>query len=113
MIEYYKFGQIKINGKIYTSDVIIYPDGKVDDKWWRKEGHLLVPEDLKDVIKMKPDALVVGTGNPGLMKVPTSTRDWISSQGIKLIVEPTEKACLTYNKLYKSTKVVAAFHLTC
>lgn len=113
MIEYYRFGQIKVNGKTYTSDVIIYPDGKVDDSWWRKEGHLLLPEDLKEVVRAKPDILVVGTGSPGLMKVPTSTREWVSSQGIKLIVEPTEKACHTYNDFCKSNRAAATLHLTC
>jgi len=113
MIKEYTFGQIKINSKTYTSDLIIYPD-RINDNWWRKEGHLLLPEDLKEVIKVKPDVLVVGTGNPGLMKVPTSTKEWITSKGIKLIIEPTEKACQTYNKLSNSEKrVVAALHLTC
>jgi len=112
MIEKYNFGQIKIKGKIYTTDVIIYPD-KVDGNWWRKKGHLLLPQDLKEVIKEKPDILVIGTGNSGLMKIPTSTKQWIESQGIKLIDTPTKKACTIYNQLGKSAKVIAALHLTC
>ncbi len=112
MIEEYTFGKIKINGKIYTSDVIIYPD-RVDDSWWRKEGHSLVPEDLEKVVKVKPNILIVGTGYSGLMEVPESTKKWIISQKIELIVQPTKKACDTYNKLYSSKKVVAALHLTC
>ncbi|MBC7188911.1 hypothetical protein H5U35_01680 [Candidatus Aerophobetes bacterium] len=112
MIEKYSFGKITIDGKIYTSDVIVYPD-RVKDNWWRKEGHLLLPEDLEEVVKEKPEILVVGTGNSGLMQVPPETRNWLSSHRIKLIAEPTEKACATYNKLCKTTKVVAALHLTC
>ena len=112
MIEEYTFGKIKINGKIYTSDVIIYPD-RVDDSWWRKEGHSLVPEDLEKVVKVKPNILIVGTGYSGLMEVPESTKKWIISQKIELIVQSTKKACDTYNKLYSSKKVVAALHLTC
>lgn len=112
MIEKYTFGQIKINGNTYTSDVIVYPD-RVNDNWWRKQGHLLVPQDLEDAVDTRPDTLVVGTGNSELMKVPDSTREWVSSQGIKLIIQPTEKACNTYNQLSQSEKVVAALHLTC
>ncbi len=48
-IEHYSFGKIIINGKTYTSDVIIYPE-KVDSSWWRKQGHSLYIDDLKDVI---------------------------------------------------------------
>ncbi|MCD6575450.1 hypothetical protein J7K97_07250 [Candidatus Aerophobetes bacterium] len=114
MIEDYKFGQIRIKGKVYRSDVIIYPDGKVNDSWWRKEGHLLLPQDLEEIIIEKPDVLVVGTGNYGLMEVPASTREWVKSKGIKIIVHTTEKACSTYNQLKKTgIKVVAALHLTC
>lgn len=115
MIERYNFGQIKINGKTYTSDLIIYPD-RIDSNWWRKQGHSLYPEDVEDVVKAKPDVLVVGTGNSGSMRVPASTQEWISSRGIKLIAEPTKKACSIYNRLSESKepkKVIAALHLTC
>ena len=40
MIESYNFGKIKIKGKTYTYDLILYPD-KVDDHWWRIAGHIL------------------------------------------------------------------------
>ncbi len=48
-IEHYSFGTITIDGKSYTSDVIIYPE-RVDSSWWRKQGHSLHIVDLKDVI---------------------------------------------------------------
>lgn len=112
MIDEYHFGRIIVKGNVYTSDVVIYPD-RVDAAWWREEGHLLVPEDLEKIVKTKPDTLVVGIGSPGLMKVPTSTREWIESHNIKLIIEPTEQACKIYNQLCTSRRVVAAFHLTC
>ena len=112
MIDSYKFGHIIIDGKSYDSDVIIYPDS-VDYKWWRKEGHLLQIDDLTDVIDYKPEVLIVGTGNPGLMQVPEETIRFLKSKGIKLIVDNTENACKTYNELEKNKKVVAVLHLTC
>lgn len=112
MIDSYKFGVIVIDGKQYSSDVIIYPK-RVNDHWWRKEGHLLLPQDLEEVIKEKPTVLVVGTGNSGLMKVPLTTSEWIQSKGIEVKIEPTQRACQIYNQLHKSKKVIAALHLTC
>ena len=112
MIESYTFGKIIINGKTYSSDLILYPD-KVDDHWWRIAGHLLQKEDLKDVIQYKPDVLIVGTGADGLMEVPRETKKFLELKGIKLIVEETAKASEIYNKLKDKQKVVAAFHLTC
>ena len=49
-IDSYSFGRIVINGKTYTSDVIIFPD-KVDASWWRKEGHLLQLADGKSAAR--------------------------------------------------------------
>ncbi|MEA2089285.1 MAG: Mth938-like domain-containing protein [Thermoproteota archaeon] len=113
MIESYSFGRIVVDGKRYTTDVIIYPD-HVKDGWWRKEGHRLHIEDLKDVIEAKPDVLVVGTGYFGLMKVPTEVKQRLKEKEIEVVVQPTKKACETFNQLIQSgEKVVAAFHLTC
>ena len=112
MIDSYSFGRIVIDGKTYTSDVIIYPD-KVNDSWWRKSGHLLQIEDLTDVIQCNPEVLIVGTGANGLMKVPNDIKQFLESKGIELIFEETRKACETYNELKGRRKIVAAFHLTC
>jgi hypothetical protein len=112
MIDSYSFGRIVIDGKTYTSDVIIYPD-KVNDSWWRKSGHLLHKEDLTDVIQYNPEVLIVGTGDNGLMKVPNDTKQFLESKGIELISEETRKACDIYNELKGRRKIVAAFHLTC
>ncbi len=112
MIESYKFGQIVIDGKKYTTDVIIFPD-RVEDGWWRKEGHRLFIDDIQEILKEGPEILVVGTGYAGLMKIPTETEERLKSEGIQLIAENTRKACKTYNQLSKSRNVIAAFHLTC
>ncbi len=110
MIEDYGFGRIVIDGKTYTSDVIIFP-GRVLDSWWRKEGHNLSIEDLTEVIEFGPKTLVIGTGASGIMKVKDETREFLESNGIKIIVENTKKACDILNSL--GSDAVGAFHLTC
>jgi len=110
MIESYSFGKIIIRGKSYNRDLILYPD-RVEDNWWRREGHLLLPQDLEEVVKEKPEILIIGTGYSGLMEVPVSTREWINRQGIKLRVEPTQEACRIYNQLYSSNRVIAVYPL--
>jgi len=115
LIDSYKFGTIVINGKGYTSDVIIFPD-RVLDGWWRKEGHNLYVEDLKEVLNAepKPEVLVVGTGYSGFMKVSNEVVEELRSRRIKIMAQPTKQACQTFNELLKSgRRVVAAFHLTC
>jgi hypothetical protein len=110
MIEDYGFGRIVIEGKTYTSDVIIFP-GRVTDNWWRKEGHALSVEDLKEVIEFGPKTLVIGTGYSGIMKVKDPTQEFLESKGIEVIVEKTKNACDILNSL--GTNCVGAFHLTC
>lgn len=109
MIEDYSFGKIVINGKVFTSDVVLI--GDTVHSWWRKQGHVLAPEDLDLIIKEPPHTLVVGTGASGLMKIPEKTVQFIESHNISLIAEKTGKAVKIFNKL-TGTKA-AALHLTC
>lgn len=136
MIDSYDFGKIVIDGKEYREDVIIWPD-HVDCPWWRVKGHNLALEDISEVIKAKPEVLIVGTGYSGIMKVSEEVKNYIEAQGIKVIIEHSKKACELYNKLSstkaprpirfhsgsgraksrtrqaRGKKVIACLHLTC
>jgi hypothetical protein len=113
IIDSYRFGLVVINGKKYTSDVIIFP-GMVRSEWWRRKGsHELCLDDIGDVLTENPEVLIVGTGESDLMRVLPETKQSVKAQGIRLILETTTKACLTYNQLCHSQRVVAALHLTC
>jgi len=112
-IESYSFGKMVYAGRTYTSDLIIYPL-RVDNSWWRQKGHLLQMEDLKEILTEKPDILIVGTGSPGVMKVPNTLKNELENNGIELHVHRTGKAVQIFNTLVKEQKkVIAAFHLTC
>ena len=118
MIEKYEFGQLRVDGKQYQHDVIILPGevpgrDRVNAHWWRKEGHRLDKADLNEVLEMKPEVLVVGTGYCGCMKVPEETIDFLASSGIEVSVLPTKEACEKYNQTRGSRKVAATLHLTC
>ncbi|MBU1356060.1 MAG: hypothetical protein KJ620_05790 [Candidatus Edwardsbacteria bacterium] len=112
-IDNYSFGQITVDGKSYVADLIIFPD-RVDDKWWRKEGHLLQMDDLAEVFGLKPETLIVGLGLPGLMTIDDSVVDYCKSNNIILFSLPTTDAVSKYNELTsKKPLVIAALHLTC
>lgn len=113
MITSYDFGGIVIDGKTYTSDVIITPKG-VNAGWWRKSGHSVVPEDIGEMVEAAPDTIILGQGKPGMMKATRELRDYLQEQGIRLIEEPTARAVETFNRLDKEEgRVCAGFHLTC
>jgi hypothetical protein len=110
-IDSYSFGRIVIDGKIYTKDVLIFPD-LVISPWRRKEGHLLKIEDLEEVLKEKPDVLVIGKGYSGVMQVPDVIVQALAIEGIRVVVKNTSEAVGVFNILNYQKKV-AAFHLTC
>ncbi|MGD8499415.1 MAG: Mth938-like domain-containing protein [Phycisphaerales bacterium] len=112
-INSYQFGKIVIDGTAYNSDCLILGDS-VRANWWRKQGHLLAPEDLQPVIAAKPSVLVVGCGASGLMDVSEDAQQILQQEGIELIALDTRKAVAKFNELAEEGEdVAAALHLTC
>jgi hypothetical protein len=113
-IDRYSFGRMSIEGREYTSDLIIHADGRIQDSWWRAEGHRLVPDDIGAVLDSAPAQLVVGTGADGLMRVSSSVLESCQERGIEVEACPTAEAVRRYNRAAEQGAAVAAcFHLTC
>ncbi len=113
-IDAYAFGKMVVKGREYTSDLIIYPDGHVDSRWWRTQGHQLIAEDIHGLLEKNPRRLIVGTGAHGLMKVSRSLRELCEELGIALEPLPTPEAVKRFNEaVTEEGKVGACFHLTC
>jgi hypothetical protein len=111
-IDSYQFGTVVVDGRAYTQDLILLPDG-IQESWWRQEGHLLQVADLASVLIAKPEVLIVGKGQPGKMRVDATLAEYLKEVGIELIEGPTAQACTTFNALAGKRKVAAALHLTC
>lgn len=112
-ITHYQFGHIEIDGRDYTSDVIITSE-KVEDNWWRKEGHSLAIDDLDAVVEADPQAVIIGSGYYGRMEVPEPTRQYLADKGIRVEIAKTSDAVAKFNELQKEyARIVAALHLTC
>ena len=113
MIESYRFGHIKIDSQAYRNDVKLIGE-KVLSDWWRSQGHLVQIKDIQDLIDANAEFCVFGTGAYGGMRVAESVTSQLESRGSRVMVEPTESACNTYNRLLQDGKlVVAGFHLSC
>ena len=111
MIDFYQFGEIVVEGRVYNSDVIIFPD-RVRE-WWRQEGHQVNREDLAEVLDWTPEVIILGTGYSDMVAIPQELRRFLEEQGIELLAQPTEKACHTYNEVSQKQRTIAALHLTC
>jgi hypothetical protein len=111
-IDEYNFGFIVINGRKYWHDILLYPDGTLED-WWRKEGHIVERDDIESLLNSQPDILILGTGATGLMKVPPDIRDICLEQGVELIVETTADAVNILNDKKRDAKMAAGLPLSC
>lgn len=112
-IEGYSFGSVSVDGRRYTSDLIVFPESIRSD-WWRKEGHRLRVEDIPEVLEDPPEILVVGRGDSAQMVVDPDVKRELEKRDVELVAEPTGSACERFNELSREGKrVVAALHLTC
>ncbi|MGQ9512770.1 Mth938-like domain-containing protein [Thermodesulfitimonas sp.] len=110
-IDGYRFGEIIIDGRRYTSDVLIMPDKVLS--WWRKAGHAVAVADLVEAISVQPEFLIIGTGAYGVVRVLPEVKSFLAREGVVLIAAPTAEACCRYNELAAKHRVVAGLHLTC
>jgi len=110
-IEAYRFGEIKIDGKVYNHDVVLI-GGEVR-RWVRKESHNVLWEEVSGFLDFELDVIIIGTGSVGVMKISPAVVSKLREQGVEVIVERTEKAVEVYNKISKEKRVAAVLHLTC
>ncbi len=107
------FGSIVINGRTYTDDLIIRPDGRILKPWRRKRGHQLTMDDLQDLIDSAPEIMVVGTGMSGGVKPDKNLKAGLAKLNIEFIAASNEEAITLFNRLASEKRVGAGFHVTC
>ncbi|RLB10734.1 MAG: hypothetical protein DRG39_05700 [Deltaproteobacteria bacterium] len=114
-IEKCAFGSITIDGKTYRSDLVIYPDGTIQDNWWRKSSHILSKDDIGSLINKTPDVIVVGTGINGLMRPEKGLAEYLMERGIELVCAPNQEAINILDRLLSDPRkrIGVCFHLTC
>ena len=113
MIEEYEFGRIVIQGRVYTSDVIVHKNG-VEEGWWRKEGHRVCMDDIRRILDLNPEVVVFGTGAYRRVKVDEEVIEYLKKNNIDVYVLETGEAVKLFDSLLKQGKnVVLAAHLTC
>ncbi len=113
-IDGYSFGRIRIGGTDYTSDVIILRE-RIVCPWWREAGgHVFALRDLGDVLEARPEVLVLGTGEAGMVQVAGETLEELARCGIETRMLRTAPAVEEFNQLLEEGRdVAAALHLTC
>ena len=110
-LERYSFGRLTVDGHEHTRDLIVLP-GRIVADWWRREGHSLEIEDLREVLEQPPERLIVGCGAYGRLEPDPEALRELEARGIAVEVLPTGEAVRRYGELDART-TAAALHLTC
>jgi len=109
-IDSVKYGEIKIEGKTYYSDMVVWWDKR---KAMIKKSHILNFSLAMKLLKRKPEAIVVGIGLKGTVHILPEFLEKLEDKKIKLFVDKTDNAVDIYNALLKEgKKVVAVLHVS-
>jgi hypothetical protein len=119
-IEKTKFGSITIDGVTYKQDIYINVDGSITTR--KKElsrsiskGHtVLGPLEIQLLLDQKPDTLVIGQGQRGILPMPEESKKLLEESKAILLMDKTPIVIHLLNTLFKEkAKVAAILHLTC
>jgi uncharacterized protein len=101
----YGEGYVLVNGERRQTSVIVLPERTVQ---WRPSGFdALTPEDFAFVLDLKPEIVLLGTGDRQRFPHPRLTQA-LAEAGIGVEVMDVRAACRTYNILVAEERRVAA-----
>ena len=111
MINEFEFGTIVIDDQTYNENVTILPNGTVK-RWRPKEEHVLRHGDMKEILKAKPEVVIIGLGTVGNLVVRPKVEKRLQKAGIEVLAYRTSKACDAYRELRTQRPVAAILHIT-
>ena len=110
-IESTGFGEVVIGGKTYYSDMTIWWDGRVE---YRQKSHEVGLEEMAALLRGKPEVIVIGTGQQGVMKLMPKAEELAQQAGVEVFQEISPKAMEIFNGMIaQNKKAVAVIHTTC
>jgi uncharacterized protein len=104
----YGRGYIEINGERHSGNLILGPDSV--QRWDVVDFERLQPEDFDPVLDLKPEVVLLGTGQRHRLAHPRLTVS-LARAGIALEAMDTRAACRTYNILAGDGRRVAGAFL--
>lgn len=116
-IDEVEWGRISVEGSDASyKDAKVWPGGSRE--WdWNETGTRHVPgvqpEDLEEIVEKGIEAIVIGRGMLGALRVKDETLEALERTGVEVEVARTEEAVRRYNELRESRPVGGVFHTTC
>ncbi len=116
-ISHTSFGSITIFGERYEHDVVIRLNGKVEKRKKKLSkqvfgtSHVIALAEAEQVYEQGAEALLVGTGQSGLVGLSPEAEAFFREKGCALELLPTPEAILRWNEM--EGRLIALFHVTC
>ncbi len=108
-INSFHFGSLKINNKTYDNDMTVFWDGEMIQ---RESSHTFTKDELIDILVKGPEAVIIGTGTAGCVKIDKEAESLARSNNVEIIAKKTADAIDEFNNS-KNRKIAAVFHVTC
>ncbi|MBI4020773.1 MAG: hypothetical protein HY369_00870 [Candidatus Aenigmarchaeota archaeon] len=105
-----QYGEVTVNGKTYYSDLVVWWEGRPA---LLEKTHLLDQRLAKRVLKPGTEAVVIGTGFEGTVKLLPPFTAALKRAKAKLFVDRTENAIDIFNAFAATgKKAVAILHVS-
>ena len=101
-------GEMEIDNKAYFSDVVVWWDGTVENLALHRRLEI---KDIHLFLGKKPEAVVIGSGARGDLRVSETVKDVLRQMKIKLFIDLTDNAVDIFNGLVIDKRIVGVFHL--
>ena len=85
-----------VDGKTYTSELQILPNGTVK-KWSPSDTHYILQVDIEEIMNSSTKTLIIGNGANGEGAIPDETKKIIKAKGINVHIMNTHKAIKFFN----------------
>jgi len=116
-IDSFSFGSIVVEGKKYSRDVLIFPDGSVKKRkggFWKYGSHAIKKREIEELVKANPEVVIVGTGTDAKAKLESGVESLVKEAKMELVTFPSKEAIERLNQLVGENKRVSALiHITC
>jgi hypothetical protein len=116
-IDSFNFGFIVVDGKQYTHDIVILPDGTVKERdpgKGRLGSHSIARSEIENLTRVQPDVILIGTGVQGMARLAHDASYFLTQPELNLTLLPSPQIVKKYNQYTESgEKIAALIHVTC
>jgi hypothetical protein len=112
MFGWASFGRVKFKDEIYEHDIWVDTEGNAH-KREVPDKHIIDAEELRNYLTDDTEAVVIGSGMMGCVKISDDALELIDGKKLELHKYESPQAVKEYNTIILTRKTIAIIHVTC